>query len=792
MRRVVGWLLWTPAVLLLLGATLALVWLYRSLPGADGRVVLAGLEREVAVTQDGLAVPVIRAGSRVDAYRALGYLHARDRLFQMDLARRKSAGELAEILGDKLLATDRRQRVYQARQAARTAAAALPPEQRTVLEAYAEGVNALMASLRAWPPEIELLGYRPGPWRAEDSLLVAFGMFQTLTTQEQDERMLTVMQRELPPEVFAFLTPDADEYGRPLVGGSEPRRPAQPIPLAALATLIGERSAQPLHVAVDADGLVAGSNQWAVGGRKTRDGRAMVANDMHLALGLPNTWYRAELHYGAARLAGVTLPGLPLLIAGSNGAVAWGFTNVDADVMDLVRIETDPADPDTYRTPAGPVRFDTHTETIQVRGAEALTVDLRRTIWGPILPDPLLGAAVALRWTALQPQAMNLGLLEMDGAMTLERAMAVMNRCGIPPQNVVLADSEGRIAWTYAGVFPKRRGFDGLVARSWADGAVGWEGFLPPEALPRLIDPVDGYIATANNRTLGREYPHLIGHNFSHGFRAFRIAQRLAAMEAMEEADLLQLQLDTGSEFFEFYRRLVLELTATPSPGGGSELADARRSVEAWDGRMEADSRGIALLVRFRQRLAATVFEPFLRRCAQAESGFAYAWREMETPLRALLQQRPEAALPDRRHASWRGFLSAELESIVRQLRADYAIDRVDELTWGRVNEIHVRHPFGRLIALLSPFVDMPVFGSAGCSGYCVRILSGEHGASERFVISPNHAADGLFHMPGGQSGHPLSAHYRDQHQAWVDGAPLPFEAGVAEHGLTLLPAGAD
>jgi penicillin amidase len=330
------------------------------------------------------------------------------------------------------------------------------------------------------------------------------------------------------------------------------------------------------------------------------------------------------------------------------------------------------------------------------------------------------------------------------------------------------------------------------VARSWADGAVEWDGFLPPEALPRLIDPVDGYIATANNRTLGREYPYLIGHNFSHGFRAFRIAQQLAAMDAIEEADLLELQLATGSEFFEFYRRLILELTEPPSPEGGNELADARRSVEAWDGRMEADSRGIALLVRFRQRLAATVFEPWLRRCAQAEPNFAYAWREMETQLRALLKQRPEAALPDRRHSSWRAFLSAELVSTVRHLRADHAIERVDELTWGRVNEIHVRHPFGRLVALLSPFVDMPAVGSAGCSGYCVRILSGEHGASERFVISPNHSADGLFHMPGGQSGHPLSAHYRDQHPAWADGTPLPFEAGAAEHSLMLVPAGAD
>ena len=789
MHRTLRSVLWIALSVALLGVALIGAWLYRSLPVADGVVELPGVERNVAIALDRFGIPVITAAGRTDAYRALGFMHARDRLFQMDLARRKSSGELAELFGERALAMDRRQRVYQARTAAAAILAALPPDQRVILEAYAEGVNGLMAGSAAWPPEIQALGYRPRPWRPEDSLLVGFGMFQTLTTQEQDERMLSVMQRTLPRDVLEFLTPDTDDYATPLVGGSGSRRPARPIPLESLAMLAAEPRTNQRHAAITAERPALGSNQWAVSGRKTPDGRAIVANDMHLSLGLPNTWYRADLRYGDARLAGVTLPGLPLVIAGSNGAVAWGFTNVDADVMDLIRIEPDRAERDAYRTRSGPLRFTARTETIRVRGAKPVEIALRRTIWGPVLPTPLLGADVALRWTALEPAGVNLGLLDMDRVATLEGAMKVLNRSGIPPQNVVLADRRGRIGWTYAGVFPKRRGYDGSVAENWADGTRRWDGFISPEALPRLVDPPRGFIATANNRTLGRGYPYTIGHNFSHGYRAYRIAERLAELSSVAEDDLLRLQLDTRSEFFEFYRQLVLDLSQGPERLVSGDLADARRSAEAWDGRLDAESRGIALLVRFRRRLVETVFALWLQRCVAADAGFSYAWRELETPLRALLQQRPASVVPDRLHASWRDFLTAELISTVRQLRADYRVEQLSALTWDRVNDVEVGHPLGKVVPLLSPLLDMPTVGSSGCSSHCVRVLSGAVGASERFVVSPGHHADALFHMPGGQSGHPLSAHYRDQHRAWLEGQPLPFDAGTAEHRLTLVPA---
>ena len=286
------------------------------------------------------------------------------------------------------------------------------------------------------------------------------------------------------------------------------------------------------------------------------------------------------------------------MIAGSNGSIAWGYTNVDADVMDLVRLDS--TRPIGCLPNAG--RLGQDRKTPRPFGSRAVTrsrLDLRRTIWGPVLPEPLLGETVALRWTALDPAAVNLGLFDMDRATTLEQAVSVMNRSGIPPQNVVLADDQGRIAWTYAGIFPKRSGFDGSAAESWGDGKQRWAGFIPAEALPRLIDPAEGYIATANNRTLGRDYPYVIGHNYSHSYRAYRISQRLAAMEAVTERDLLQLQLDTESEFFEFYRRLGLDLSNAEPPGAANAAARRQtkcRGLGRQAGRRQSRNRVIGAL----------------------------------------------------------------------------------------------------------------------------------------------------------------------------------------------------
>jgi penicillin amidase len=782
----------------------------QSLPILDGETKMPGLAASATVEFDGLAIPTVDAQNREDAYRILGFLHARDRLFQMDLMRRKSAGRLAEIFGEKVLPVDRAQRVFQFRQAAEAIVAALPAEQKAALQAYTEGVNAHLKSAKEFPPEFRFLRYRPEDWRPEDSLLVALGMFQTLSDQERDERMLTAMDRLLPPEVTAFLTPDTDEYTRTLVGGDESRRPPRPVPAESIAKLIVEANDRSLDEAqrnrgnappktldfamlhrgyssVQPEPPSVGSNNWAVNATKTTDGRAMIADDMHLPLGVPNVWYRARLRYAGGEISGVTLPGVPLVVVGSNGHVAWGFTNVDGDFLDLVKLETNPAESSEYKTPEGWRRFETRTETINVKDGQPATVELKATIWGPVLPEPLLGESVALRWTALDPKAVNLGLLDMDGADTLENAMAVLNRAGAPPQNAVLADEKGRIGWTTMGFFPKRFGLDGSVSLSWADGRAGWDGYIPPEALPRVIDPPEGYLATANNRLLGKGYPFVIGHGFSHGYRAYRIRQQLAAKSRLTEQDLLALQLDTTSEFYEFYRQLALSLLDDEAARKDLTLADAESVIRQWNGRLDPDSVGIGLLVRWRKDLAQAVFAPLVSRCAAAEPDFAYRWREQETPLRALLLERIPETLPDRRYADWRSFLLATLRQSIADLQQEYGATLLEDLTWGRVNAVRIRHPFSWAVEAAGWVLDMPEIPGA-CNGFCLKVLHDVHGASERLVVSPGHPGDGILHMPGGQSGHPFSPHYRDQQGAWMEGRPLPFLPGKGEHRLRLVP----
>jgi len=758
----------------------------QSLPVMDGEAKLPGLSAKTEVEADNLGIPSVRAGTREDAFRVLGYLHARDRLFQMDLMRRKTTGRLAEIFGDKALSLDKRQRTYQFRRAAEDAVNQMPADQRNVLQAYTEGVNAFISRAKALPFEFRVLAYRPDPWRPEDSLLVALGMFQTLNGYDKDERTLTLMERFLPAEVTAFLTPDTDSYATVLLGGEDSRRPAREVPVKSIANLIEEAGDQKFGSAIEPEAPSIGSNNWAVGGVKTKDGRAIVANDMHLGLAVPNIWYRARLLYGDVDLSGVTLPGVPLVVVGSNHHVAWGFTNVDADLLDLVRIELNPDDPGQYRTPEGWRQFETRTETIAVKDGRAETIELKSTIWGPVSPDPLLGQPVAVRWIALDPRAVNLGLLGMDRAKTLNEAMSVVNRAGAPPQNVVLADEAGHIAWTYMGLFPKRVGFDGSVSVSWADGGARWDGFIPPDELPRVVNPTQGFLATANNRTLGKAYPYVIGHNFSYSYRAYRIAEKLKGMSQISEQDMLALQLDTVSEFYEFYRGLALSVLneETQDP----VLADAKRSIERWSGRLDAESVGISLLIEWRKNLAKAMFAPLVSRCAAADPSFAYAWREQETPLRTLLTERTPETLPNRQYADWRGFLIETLRRSADEVKQRNGVDRLENLAWGKINRVHLSHPFSQAFALAGWILDMPEEPASGCSSFCVRVLFDGHGASERMAVSPDHPEDGILHMPGGQSGHPFSLHYRDQQEAWLKGVALPFLPGAAKHHLTLIP----
>jgi len=757
-----------------------------SIPGRAGQARLPGMRAAAEVRSDQLGVPYISAADREDAFRTLGYWHARDRLFQMELMRRKAAGRLAELFGTPAVSTDRKQRVYQFSRTARQIVADLPDAQRRGLSAYAEGVNAYLQQTGVLPPEFLALRFRPEPWQAADSILVILAMFQTLNGQEQDERMVSVMQRAMPADLVSFLTPDTDLYATVLVGGDTPWRAGRSVPIAALVAL-PEAFVQFAQAGVDLENVVAGSNNWAVAGSKTADGRAIVANDMHLTLGVPNIWYRADLRYQDRQVYGVTLPGVPGVIVGANRHVAWGFTNVTADLLDLIALETDPEHPGAYRTPQGWRPFDSHNETIKVEGGSDIELTLQDTIWGPVSDQPLLGKPAAIKWTALERGGVDLGLIDLDAAQDVKQAMALINRAGGPPQNVVFADDKGHIGWTYMGRFPKRVGFDGLQVRSWADGTVSWQGFIPPEELPRLYDPQEGFIATANNRTLGSGYPYVIGHNWALGYRAYRIAELLGEDKPFTERDMLAIQLDSRSAALDFYRELGLrELQAVADID--PELREAQQALTVWDGYMRAESLGAAFVTEFRKQLAETVFARVVAAGQAYDPEFRYAWREMETPLRQLLSERPKGFLPAVYRDDWTRMIIAALRRTGQALRTQYPRREPSQLTWGETHRMDLRHPFSKTLPQLAEWLDMPSFDSGGCASVCVMVMGNGHGASERLALSPAHPDDALLQMPGGQSGHFLSAHYADQQAFWQDGRAVPLRGDTDGAVFQVLP----
>lgn len=367
------------------------------------------------------------------------------------------------------------------------------------------------------------------------------------------------MKAVLPETVTKFLLPPIDRYTAELLGSTPSVALRPDLPAAELSALLADSGNPDRYAGLAAEAPPPkGSNGWVVGPSKTWDGRAILANDMHLSLRVPNIWYRAQLHYGEVRLSGITLPGVPLMVSGSNGKVAWGFTNIEGDFVDLVALELDPDDPGRYRTPHGFARFRERWETVRVKGEEDFAFKVRGTEWGPVLDEPLLAKPVAVHWTALDPQATDLNLLNVDAAADVASAQAVFNRAGGPPLNALAADRQGNIGWTYTGKIPKRFGLDGSVSRSWADGTKGWSGYIAPEELPRLINPESGYIVNANQRMLTDNYPYVIGHYFDHGHRAHRISERLRGARNLTERDLLSIQLDTKVEFYRFYQRLAL------------------------------------------------------------------------------------------------------------------------------------------------------------------------------------------------------------------------------------------
>ncbi|HET6656202.1 MAG TPA: penicillin acylase family protein, partial [Gammaproteobacteria bacterium] len=758
-------LIWTGAavvVVLLLSGGAIYGLLRGSLPQLDGRVQLVGLIAPVKVERDDRGIPTITAANELDAARALGYVHAQDRFFQMDLLRRAAAGELAALVGSApaVIAHDRDRRRFRMRAVAKQVLRLLPDHQRALIGAYTLGVNEGLAALDVRPFEYLLLRQQPAPWRPEDSILAILAMYFDLQdSTDSREQALAAMHATLPPALYRFLTPPGTRWDAPIKGGA---LESPPIP-GPDAVDLRKREPTPVAFADVPQRHFAGSNNWAVAGSRTAGNSALLANDMHLHLGVPPIWYRVRLVFTQLKspnapvdATGLTLPGVPGLVAGSNGHIAWGFTNADGDWVDLVKIDTDPERPDHYRTPDGWRPFDVHHEVIHVSGAPDVNLTVRDTIWGPVIGTGPAGSLLAVHWVARQPSATNLEIWNLLGAQSVEEAIGIAQRAGLPELNLAVADADGHIGWTLTGRVPRRVGnYDPTLPSSWADGHNGWRGWLEPADYPVIIDPEGGLVWTANNRVIGGEGLAKMGDGgYALGARAQQIHVDLKPLTHATPADMLKIQLDDRARFLERWQRLLLRVITPEAAAADPRRAEFRRYVAAWGGRASVDSVGYRLVRLFHQRLRSRVLGALLAPVRAKYPDFEPpALSQFEGSLWTLVEQQPPNLL-DPAFASWNALMLATVDSIISNFRDPKT--GFEHFTWGDRNTVRVRHPLSRAVPLLSSWLDMPVIQLPGDVNM-PRVQDVSFGASMRIVVAPGNEEDGILELPGGQSGHPMS-----------------------------------
>jgi penicillin amidase len=762
-----------------------------SLPVLDGQIDLPGLSAPVTVVRDDHGVPTIRGENRLDVVRVTGFVHAQERYFQMDLQRRKAAGELSALVGSAALGLDRASRLHRFRQRAQEIVAAASDGERAIIETYTEGVNAGLAALGAKPFEYFLLRTDPEPWRQEDMILTIHAMYFELNDETaRRESGLGLLKDVLPPAYYDWLVQPGTSWDAPMMGDAVTPKPI-PGPnvydlgkldhslFAAVALPAGE---QPVN-----DSL-AGSNNWAVAGTYTGSGRAIVANDMHMGLNVPNIWFRARLvvHKPGVDepeldITGVILPGTPAVAVGSNGHVAWAFTNSHGDWVDLVEIETNPLDDSQYRTASGFRNFEDHEEVIELKGGGSVVHTVRETIWGPVVDSDHEGTPRVIRWIAHDPEGANVNVLKLEEAEDVHEAMDLANRVGSPPQNFVVADSTGSIAWTVMGPIPIRQGYDPLQPSSWADGA-GWQGWLSPRDYPRMVNPPLGRIWTANARVADGEMLAKIGQGgYALGARAGQIRDALLADDALSIDDMLAVQLDDRALFLTRWQEYLLELLSGDALDGNPERSRARELIEDWGGHASVDSVGYRLVRAYRLTVRRAVLDALTAELRTFDPEFVMTeHNQTEDLVWQLINERPRHLL-NSRHSTWTDFLLTAADEASAVLNQGQ--DGETQQTWGSFNRLEMRHPLSRAVPQLSRWLDMPATSLPGDSDM-PRVQKPTFGASQRLVVSPGAEEDGFFHMPGGQSGHPLSPFYRRGHDDWIDGRAAGFLPGKERYRL--------
>jgi penicillin amidase len=828
--RILLWSCGGLVVLLVLAPLAALVWVRSAtkaaLPQLDGDAHLTGLSAPVTVRRDHHGVPHIDAATQDDLFVAQGYVTAQDRLWQMDASRRNSNGDLAEILGPTLVQHDKAQRILQMRVTAQRFYNNLSGDDRRRLDDYARGVNLFISQAEqsnTLPVEFKILHYRPQAWTGADSISVGLSMVQTLdthiTTKLSRARVAAKLNN---PALEADLYPVGSWRDHPPTGIRVDLSEPQPIPPPAKNDDDDEDNTEtravPIATPVDADALLGlfnirgqsdcpgclpGSNNWVIAGSHTASGKPLLSNDMHLTLREPDTWYMADLRAPGFHAAGVTLPGFPLVIAGHNEHVAWGFTALYGDVQDLYIEKLDGKGYyEGLDAQWHPLAVDR--EVIAVRGGKDVVVNVQSTEHGPLL-NPLLAASeppTALKWTLYDPSLNTLPIYEMNTALNWTEFSSALAKWCWPTQNVVYADDQGHIAYQAIGRIPKRGGngqaifnkpiqHDIMDLRSewfeFANGHLTLNAYVPFDQMPGTVDPPSGFLATANARITTDRAPFPITGEWGDPYRIERIYKSLDGRDKLTPADMLAVQTDIYSEVDqEMGHRFAYAIDHTPgAEGNGDErMRQAADLMRSWDGRLTTDSAAASLVTQTRAALWPLILEPKLGKLAGDYHWGEAAFAEEEIVMHA----KPEWLPPG--YKDWNALLTAAVRKGMHDGRAP---QDVSHWAYGRWHVVDIEHPFAAFLPLIARVAGtgrQPQSGDATT----VKQVGRDFGPSQRFTMDWSNVDGSTENIVLGESGNPLSPYFRDQWNDWYNGTTfaLPFTpaavAAQTTHTLRLVP----
>ncbi len=773
-----------------------------SLPELDGKQTVTLLQQSLKIERDVQGIPTILAQNRSDTAFALGYVHAQERYFQMDLLRRSATGELSALLGADLLARDKKIRIHRFKVRAKKILQNLPKTHYQALQAYTNGVNSGIEALSNDPYQYLLLGQVPKSWDAEDSLLCVFAMYFDLNDESGERKTsLAIMRDTLSEQWFDFLTPKGGKWDAALDADKLPEADnTLYIPATKYQRKEISYRVAPWAETVN-ENFLPGSNSMAIDASLTPYASAMLANDMHLTLRVPNIWYRASWFLAdGRRVNGVTLPGAPVMIAGSNENIAWGFTNSYGDWGDLITLKTN-AENTQYLTSEGWKDFSIYNHLIETNTAKSEKFISIETIWGPVTGRNHKGELMAHQWLAYAPQAVNLNLFELEKAGSVREALTIAPKMGLPPQNIVLADNTGHIAWTIAGAIPERE------VRNEVDNiksvSRGWQKYLPASDYPVLSEPENHRIWTANNRLFSGKELAIVGFEGGDlGARAQQIRNDLRAKEKFQEKDLLAIQLDNKGVFLQRWKQLLadsLEHAKSLEPAGSvkntvknntAKDADLLLMAEVLDKEeqliADPDSVAYGLVKSFREQLVNGTIGWIFDSLEKQHSGQfkrSSIDKLIEYPVWELVSKKPEHLIPQG-YNNWHEFFIASARKAYNEITNNGQAVLAQQ-SWGELHQITTQHPLSRAIPGLGLFLDMPDSPLSGDRNM-PKVMGSQFGAAVRMIVSPGQEKNGIMHMPAGQSSHPLSSYYSKGHQDWVDGKASPFLPGESKWVLEL------